>query len=185
MILPQRSYSLPLGSVAINCHKWNLKEIAEFGYMLFRAILFWMGCPGTGHISLMMFFNKHMRAFQVNGDLAMLILLDSPSREIKNPSGSLSAPFAFLPHFKSIPSILKYEVILISITTWTENADHFQCIYKIFTSWISSRDEKHQLTEMFWQQTYQVLGLRFTEEPYFAFGDIYHLKCKQFSKSEL
>ena len=78
----------------------------------------------------------------------MLILLTNPSEKSKNSSGSLSVRFAFH-HFKSIPNILKYEVILISITTWTENADHFQRIYKIFAFWNLSllRDEKHQLTE--------------------------------------
>lgn len=148
-ILPQRSNSLALESVAINCHKWNLKEIVEFGHAAYSHP-FLDGLPlELAVLAWWCFLNKHTRAFQVNGDSWPCSFCWQI--HLRNQKILLAASvFALLfHHFKSIPNILKYEVILISITTWTKNADHFQRIYKIFAFWNLSllRDEKHQLTE--------------------------------------
>ena len=116
-----------------------------------------------------------MRAFQVNGDswpCSFCWQIHLRNQKILLAASVL--PLLFY-HFKSIPSILKYEVMLISITTWTETADHFQCIYKIFTSWNLSllRDEKHQLTENVLAAksiiTYWVLGTQFHRIAIFCF----------------
>lgn len=76
--------------------------------------------------------------------------------EIKKLFWQPQLSFLLFHHIKSIPSVLKYEVMLISIITWNKNVDIFQCIYKIFTFWNLSfllmRNIwfwKHQLTENF------------------------------------
>lgn len=90
-----------------------------------------------------------MRAFQVKGNswpCSFCCQIHLRNQKILLAASVLPLLFH---HFKRIPSILKYEVILISIITWTENVDLFQCLYKIFTFWNLSllRDEKHLILE--------------------------------------